>query len=45
MIMAVQIVMDQTGDTRHFFNPNDAEALAKAEKRFKKLTELGFTAS
>jgi hypothetical protein len=45
MIMAVQIVMDQTGDTRHFFNPNDAEALAKAEKRFKKLTELGFTAA
>ena len=33
--MATQIVMDQTGDTRHWFDPNDTEALSKAEKRFK----------
>src|SRR6516164_11725680 len=45
MIMAIQIVMDHTGDTRHPFNPNDAQALAKAEERFKKLTGLGFTAA
>ena len=43
--MAFQIVMDHTGDTRHHFNPEDVQALAKAEKRFKKLTRLGFTAA
>ena len=43
--MAIQIVMDHTGDTRHPFNPDDAQALAKAEERFKKLTGLGFTAA
>jgi len=32
-----------TGDTRHYFNPNDTKALSKAEKRFKALT--GFTAA
>ena len=42
--MAIQIVMDHTGDTRHPFSPDDAQALAKAEERFKKLTGLGFTA-
>jgi hypothetical protein len=31
--MATQIVMDQTGDTRHYFNADDAEALFKAEER------------
>ena len=45
MIMAIQIVMDHTGDTRHHFNPEDAQALAKAEERFKKLTGLGYTAA
>ena len=43
--MAIQIVMDHTGDTRHPFNPDDTQALAKAEERFKKLTGLGFTAA
>jgi hypothetical protein len=43
--MATQIVMDQTGDTRHYFNPNDTKALSKAEKRFKALTSVGFTAA
>jgi len=43
--MATQIVMDHTGDTRHYFNPDDAEALVKAEVRFKELTGLGFTAA
>jgi hypothetical protein len=45
MIMAIQIVMDHTGDSRHPFNPNDAQALAKAEKRFQELTGVGFTAA
>jgi hypothetical protein len=42
--MATQIVMDHTGDTRHNFDANDAEAVVKAEERFKKLTGRGFTA-
>ena len=43
--MATQIVMDHTGHTRHCFDPNDAQALANAEKRFIQLTGLGFTAA
>ena len=43
--MATQIVMDFNGDTRHIFDVNDAEALAKAEERFKVLTGDGFTAA
>jgi hypothetical protein len=43
--MATQIVMDQTGDTRHYFNADDTEALSKAEERFKLLTAFGFTAA
>ena len=43
--MAIQIVMDQTGDTRHWFNPDDTEALLKAEKRFKSLITVGYTAA
>ena len=31
--MAIQIVMDHTGDARHWFNPDDTGALSKAEKR------------
>jgi hypothetical protein len=43
--MATQIVMDHTGDTRHYFDAKDWQAIAKAEKRFKKLTAVGFTAA
>ena len=43
--MARQIVMDRTGDTRHEFDPQDAQALARAEKRFKELTGAGFVAA
>ena len=43
--MAIQIVMDHTGDSRHSFNPNEAQELAKAEQRFYKLTKAGFTAA
>ena len=43
--MAIQIVMDRTGDSRHSFNPNEAQELAKAEQRFYKLTKAGFTAA
>jgi hypothetical protein len=44
-IMAIQIVMDRTGDRRHAFNPNDVQELAKAEQRFYELTKVGFTAA
>ena len=43
--MAVQIVMDHTGDSRHVFDSGDAESLANAEARFKELTGRGFTAA
>ncbi len=43
--MAIQIVMDRNGDTRHNFDANDADALSKAERRFKALTSDGFTAA
>jgi hypothetical protein len=43
--MASQIVMDHTGDTRHHFDANDLEAVARAEERFRKLTGAGFTAA
>ena len=43
--MAVQIVMDHTGDTRHNFDPADARAIAEAEARFMELTATGFTAA
>ena len=43
--MASQIVMDHTGDTRHFFDAKDTTSLLKAEERFKELTGIGFTAA
>ncbi|MBR0934157.1 oxygen-dependent coproporphyrinogen oxidase [Bradyrhizobium jicamae] len=43
--MKQQIVMDHAGDTRHCFEPNDAEALMRAERRFRELTSMGYTAA
>jgi hypothetical protein len=43
--MPKQVVMNHNGDTRHYFDANDAAALAKAEQRFKRLTGKGFTAA
>ena len=43
--MAIQIVMDRTGDTRHTFDAQDRAAVAKAERRFMELTGAGFTAA
>ena len=43
--MPTQIEMNHNGDTRHYFDANDAAALAKAEERFKQLTGEGFTAA
>jgi hypothetical protein len=44
-VMHFQIVMDMSGDTRHQFHPDDASALAEAEKRFRNLVEAGFIAA
>ena len=43
--MAIQIVMNRTGDSRHPFNPGEAHELAEAEQRFYELTNAGFTAA
>jgi hypothetical protein len=43
--MAIQIVMDPTGDSRHEFDAADPVAVAEAERRFKQLTGAGFTAA
>jgi hypothetical protein len=43
--MAIQIIMDRDGDTRHNFDAKDAKALSAAERRFKALTGAGFIAA
>lgn len=43
--MAKHIVMDHTGDTQHEFDVKDKVSLDEAEKRFKELTGVGFTAA
>jgi hypothetical protein len=43
--MATQIIMDHNGDTRHNFDPADATAVLKAERRFKELTGAGYIAA
>jgi hypothetical protein len=43
--MQMQIVMDHSGDRRHPFDATDAEAVAKAERRFNELTDAGFLAA
>jgi hypothetical protein len=42
--MAILIVMDRTGDTRHEFDVADSEAVTRAEERFRQLTGKGFRA-
>jgi hypothetical protein len=42
--MAIQIVVDRTGDSRHPFNSHDVQEVAKAEQRFCELAKAGFTA-
>ena len=42
--MAVQIVMDHTGDTRHHFNSSDSAATTLAATRFQELLNRGFWA-
>ncbi|UPK30941.1 hypothetical protein [Bradyrhizobium sp. 195] len=43
--MATQIVMDHSGDSRHFFDNSSADALAEAERLFLEFTAKGYTAT
>jgi hypothetical protein len=43
--MATLIVLDHSGDTRHYFDARDKKALRDAEFRFKALTGAGYTAA
>jgi hypothetical protein len=43
--MAVQLVMDHTGETRYHFNAADQASVADAQARFLALTGVGFLAS
>jgi hypothetical protein len=43
--MATQIVMDHSGDSRHFFDNSEADALAEAERLFLEFTSKGYTAA
>jgi hypothetical protein len=43
--MHTQIVMDLTGDTRHHFDATNEASVAEARKRFRELTDAGYTAA
>jgi hypothetical protein len=43
--MAIQIVMDRSGDSRYQFSSSSPQALADAEQRFLRLTDAGVTAA
>jgi hypothetical protein len=43
--MAIHIVMDHTGDTRHRFDADDVAAVGQARRRFVELTNAGFVAA
>jgi hypothetical protein len=43
--MALQIVMDSSGDSRFEFDPADGAAVSEAMERFEVLTAAGYTAA
>jgi hypothetical protein len=43
--MAVQLVMDHCGDTRHWYDAKDERSLIEAKERFRQLSEQGYTAA
>ena len=43
--MAVQLVMDHSGDTRHWYDARDERSLIEAKERFRQLSEQGYTAA
>jgi hypothetical protein len=43
--MHALIVMDHTGDSRHYFDPTDSISVTEARVRFEKLNEAGYIAA
>jgi hypothetical protein len=43
--MPVQVVMDHSGDTRHWYDSNDERSLFDAQERFRQLSEHGYIAA
>jgi hypothetical protein len=43
--MHIQIVMDHTGDSRHYFDASDETTVAEARKRFEALSKAGYIAA
>jgi hypothetical protein len=43
--MAVQVVMDHSGDTRHRYDADNERSLLEAKEKFRQLTEQGYTAA
>jgi hypothetical protein len=43
--MAIQLVMDHSGDTRHWYDTTDERSLIEAKERFRQLSEQGYTAA
>ena len=43
--MHTQIVMNHTGDSRHHFDPDNYVEVLDARRRFRELTEAGYTAA
>lgn len=43
--MPIQLVLDQSGDTRHCYDATDERSLAEAEERFRQLSKKGYTAA
>jgi hypothetical protein len=43
--MAIQIVMDNSGDSRFEFDPADSAGVAEAMERFNELAGRGYTAA
>ena len=43
--MHTQIIMDLTGDTRHYFDAADDVSVAEARRRFQELMDAGYIAA
>jgi SOS-response transcriptional repressor LexA len=43
--MPLQLVMDHSGDTRHWYDATDERSLSEAKERFRQLAERGYIAA
>jgi hypothetical protein len=43
--MALQLVMDHTGDTQHWYDATDHRSLLEAKERFRQLSDQGYVAA